>query len=132
MQSYACGTAATNALRYLLRRQTLSCQGMGLDPYGRTLATCHLPNGTDIEQWMVSRGYAIAYRHFSSDYIPEEDEAKAAHRGIWAGTFTEPYLWRKEHGSGGYIPHEHYSSGYVQHEYHSPGYVHMPYFHWGR
>jgi endonuclease YncB( thermonuclease family) len=132
VQTYACGTAATEALRDLLRGQTLSCTGTGLDHYGRTLAACRLPNGTDVGQWMVRNGYAIAYRHFSMDYAPDEDAAKAEHRGIWAGTFTEPSIWRKEHGSGGYILHEHYSSGYAPHEYHSPGYVHMPYFHGGR
>ena len=121
VQTYACGTAATNALRDLLRGQMLSCQGMGLDPYGRTLAACHLPNGTDIERWMVSRGYAIAYRHFSMDYAPDEDAAKAEHRGIWAGSFEEPWLWRRDHRATGYIGHEHHSSGYV----------HVPYFHWG-
>jgi endonuclease YncB( thermonuclease family) len=41
VQTYACGTAATEALRDLLRGQTLSCLGMGLDPYGRTLAACY-------------------------------------------------------------------------------------------
>ena len=27
----------------------------------------------------------------------DEDEAHAAHRGIWQGTFDEPYNWRRAH-----------------------------------
>jgi endonuclease YncB( thermonuclease family) len=84
----------------------ISCQGIGLDRYGRTLATCHLGDGTDIEQWMVRRGYAIAYRHFSNDYIDAEEAAKAERRGIWAGSFEEPWRWRREH------PHPYSGYGY--------------------
>jgi endonuclease YncB( thermonuclease family) len=49
-------------------------------------------------------------------------EAKAEHRGIWAGSFEEPSQWRRDHRVTGYIGHEHHSSGYV----------HVPYFYWGR
>jgi hypothetical protein len=32
---------------------------------------------------MVRRGLAWAFVKYSSDYVPEEAEARAAHRGIW-------------------------------------------------
>ncbi len=28
--------------------------------------------------------------------MPAEEQAKAAHKGLWAGTFEEPAQWRKE------------------------------------
>ena len=45
---------------------------------------------------MVKDGWAIAYRYFSEDYIPEEEIAKRSKKGIWQGTFIEPYVWRKK------------------------------------
>jgi endonuclease YncB( thermonuclease family) len=34
---------------------------------------------------------------FVKMYESEQDEAEAAKRGIWAGTFTPPWKWRQEH-----------------------------------
>lgn len=49
----------------------------------------------DLNAWMVAQGLAIAYRRYSTDYVPAEDQAKAAKRGIWAGAFTTPSDWRR-------------------------------------
>jgi hypothetical protein len=49
----------------------------------------------DLNGWMVSQGWALAYRHYSTDYVDEEDAAHAAHTGIWAGTFVPPWDWRQ-------------------------------------
>ena len=40
-------------------------------------------------------GVALAYRRYSKKYVPEEDEAKAAKRGLWAGEFVAPWDWRR-------------------------------------
>ncbi len=40
-------------------------------------------------------GLALAYRKYSKRYVPEEDEAKAAKRGLWAGEFAAPWDWRR-------------------------------------
>ncbi len=37
----------------------------------------------------------MAYRQYGTDYIAEEDKARAAKRGLWAGIFTPPWDWRK-------------------------------------
>jgi endonuclease YncB( thermonuclease family) len=44
---------------------------------------------------MVREGWAIAYRYYSKDYVNEEEIAKAKKKGIWQGSFVEPYIWRK-------------------------------------
>ena len=44
---------------------------------------------------MVKQGWAIAYRYYSEDYINEEYSAKKNNKGIWSGSFIEPYIWRK-------------------------------------
>ena len=44
---------------------------------------------------MVRNGYAIAYRRYSKDYVPDEDFAKEKKLGLWQGKFTRPEKWRK-------------------------------------
>ena len=44
---------------------------------------------------MVSQGWALAYRKYSTDYISQESSAKAARRGVWRGEFVEPSRWRR-------------------------------------
>jgi hypothetical protein len=44
----------------------------------------------------LHRDYAIAYRHYSNDYVSAEETAKAAKRGLWAGTFEMPSDYRHD------------------------------------
>ena len=37
----------------------------------------------------------LAYRKYSKRYVPEENNARAAKRGMWAGEFVAPWAWRK-------------------------------------
>ncbi len=48
-----------------------------------------------MHKWLVSNGWALAYRRYSMDYVEEEAAAKAAKQGLWAGEFLEPWLWRR-------------------------------------
>ena len=50
----------------------------------------------ELARLMVAEGYAWAYRHFSSDYIPEEDAARVAARGIWNGEAQAAWDFRAE------------------------------------
>jgi endonuclease YncB( thermonuclease family) len=45
---------------------------------------------------MVRQGWAVAYG-YASAYHSAQAEAKAAKRGIWAGSFTLPAEWRQQH-----------------------------------
>ena len=45
---------------------------------------------------MVKEGWAIAYRYYSKDYVKDEETARNLKKGIWQGTFIEPYSWRKK------------------------------------
>jgi len=45
---------------------------------------------------MVRAGFATAYRRYSNDYVDEENEARSARRGIWAGEFTNPESYRHD------------------------------------
>jgi endonuclease YncB( thermonuclease family) len=43
---------------------------------------------------LVSEGWALDYRKYSSDYLQAEADAKRAGAGIWRGEFTPPWEWR--------------------------------------
>ena len=44
---------------------------------------------------MVSQGFALAYRKYSTAYVGQERAAKAARRGLWRGEFVAPWDWRR-------------------------------------
>ena len=93
-KSYRCGQRASLALSDKIGRHTVSCEPRDIDRYRRVVAICRI-DATDLNAWIVSEGLAIAYRYFSRKYVPEEEQARKAKRGIWAGSFMEPYKWRK-------------------------------------
>ena len=48
-----------------------------------------------LNSWLVEKGYALAYRRYSTKYVQQEIEAKTKGRGIWIGEFTKPWRWRR-------------------------------------
>lgn len=38
----------------------------------------------------------MSCRAYGKEYVPIEGQAQSSHKGIWAGRFTEPALWRKQ------------------------------------
>jgi len=91
---WRCGIEATQALADKVGSDPLECSPKDRDRYGRTVAVCRL-NGEDLNAWMVSEGWAMAYRHYSLDYVAAEDAAREAKRGIWASEFLPPWEWRR-------------------------------------
>ena len=80
--TWACGTEATRELASMLAGAEVTCEPITRDRYGRTVARCLLGE-LDIEAEMVRRGLAWAFVKYSRDYVAQEAEARAAHRGIW-------------------------------------------------
>lgn len=95
-RDWPCGRQASAQLRSRVRGRDLKCQPRSLDKFGRTLATCALPDGTDLNAWMVQQGWAMT-SGFANVYGAQQDEAKSAKRGLWAGSFTPPREWRQQH-----------------------------------
>ena len=96
-EDWACGSAAADQLRKLVTGKDVMCSSMGTDQHGRTLGRC-MVGTTDINRTMVALGYAVAYRHYSSDYVSAEESAKAGRRGLWSGTFEMPSDYRHSGG----------------------------------
>ena len=59
------GARATEALRSLITGQRLTCEDMGPDRYGRTVARCTLPDGRDLACALVEMGAARDWPKYS-------------------------------------------------------------------
>jgi endonuclease YncB( thermonuclease family) len=92
---YRCGEASTDALRALIGSDLVRCEGDTFDCYKRLIATCY--SGTvNLNAEMVRKGWALAYRRYSEDYVSAEVKAQEAKRGLWAGEFEPPWEWRRK------------------------------------
>ncbi len=88
-QKWACGAAATQALRDVTAGREVVCRPRERDRYGRTVAVC-TAGGVDVAAAMVKGGHAVAYGAYQAD----EREARDARRGIWSSRFDRPADWR--------------------------------------
>ena len=57
------------------------------------VAVC-MVGSIDLGRWLVQEGHALAYRKYALDYVRDEEAAKAAKAGIWAGEFQDPSEFR--------------------------------------
>ena len=93
-EEWRCGLKSKIALENLISNQIVYCETINVDKYRRFIATCFV-NNQNINQHMVVKGWAIAYRYYSKKYVKDEEKAKKNMLGIWIGKFQEPYLFRK-------------------------------------
>jgi endonuclease YncB( thermonuclease family) len=92
---WRCGDDATAALEALVNGRALKCEARDVDRYGRTVATCTVA-GQDVGAAMVLQGWALDYERFSGGaYADEQLEAEQAQRGLWSGSFMQPWEWRR-------------------------------------
>lgn len=94
-RQWRCGDAAAAELRRLIGGGSITCTQRDVDDYGRRVARC-MKGNVDLAAAMARAGFAVAYRRYSNDYVDEENEARAARRGVWAGEFTPPDEWRRD------------------------------------
>jgi endonuclease YncB( thermonuclease family) len=87
-----CGEAARKMLADLVGRGEVTCQPVDLDRYSRVIATCE-HGGADLGEVMVVSGQAVS----AGRYGDAEYDARAAKRGLWAGSFEHPADWRRDH-----------------------------------
>ena len=91
---YRCGAKAANDLDSFIARRTVNCTSVAEDQYGRTVATCSV-GGADIGEWLVRNGLALDWPQYSKGkYASAQREADRSGRGMWAGSYVEPWLFR--------------------------------------
>ncbi len=93
-KDYSCGQVSKAKLKAKINGSKIKCIFTSKDRYKRYIATC-FKGETNLNQWMVRNGYAIAYRRYSKKYVPDEDFAKEKKLGLWQGKFINPEKWRK-------------------------------------
>ena len=96
---WRCGEQAARALDKKIAGRAVTCAERGRDKDGLILAVCSA-GGEDLNAWLVYAGWALAYRQISTDYVPEEQAARAARRGVWRGSILAPWDWRTRHKVG--------------------------------
>ena len=92
--AWPCGRMAADGLVAAIESQPVRCIGNKRDRYGRLLAVCHA-GPVDLNAAMVRAGWALAYRRYAKDYVPQEIEARAESLGLWRGSFDAPWDWRQ-------------------------------------
>ena len=100
-QDWRCGHAATETLSFLLIGAPIRCTWTERDQYDRVLATCYRKD-MNINAMMVGVGMALAYRQYSTIYVPQEESARSANRGLWEAEFIPPWRWRRGVRLAGY------------------------------
>jgi endonuclease YncB( thermonuclease family) len=94
-REYRCGEMATFALAEIIEKHWITCKGETTDRYKRRISVCYA-GPYDINAEMVRRGWALAYRRYSKDYVDEEVVARTRRAGMWQGSFVEPWEWRRK------------------------------------
>ena len=89
-KKWACGRAATSALRRLIGGQNVACTGSEFDKHDRLLGVCTVGD-VEINRFMVREGWAVS---FGGGYKSIERDARSAKKGLWQGTFEMPGDWR--------------------------------------
>ncbi len=93
-KDYSCGRVSKEKLITKIDTTEIKCISSSKDRYKRYIATCY-KGKTNLNQWMVRNGFAIAYRRYSKIYVSDEEFAKENKLGLWKGKFMEPEKWRK-------------------------------------
>jgi endonuclease YncB( thermonuclease family) len=91
---YRRGAKAANDLDALIAKRPVNCIPISRDQYGRTVATCSV-DGVDLGEWLVRSGLALDWPQYSKGkYAAAQRDAEHAGRGVWAGSYVEPWLYR--------------------------------------
>ncbi|WP_369939894.1 thermonuclease family protein [Xanthomonas medicagonis] len=93
-RSWPCGRRSAAALDGYVLDKTVRCQPKDTDRYGRVVAECFV-QGQSVNRWMVSSGWAVAYRQYATAFIADEVGARQQRRNLWQGTFQLPADYRR-------------------------------------
>jgi endonuclease YncB( thermonuclease family) len=92
---WQCGQRASVALADRVGGQTVTCEAMERDRYGRWLAHC-AAGGEDVARWLAGNGWAVPYRDcFCIVVRAVSAYAWVRNIGIWSGSFQMPWEWRR-------------------------------------
>lgn len=108
-KSQAYGQRAKQFTSSLCFGKEVSIVEKNKDRYGRTIAIVYLNDTTVLNREIVKAGMGWRYVQYSDDpvYGELEDEARAAHRGLWADENPEaPWDFRKQRRAPSHPSHQ--------------------------
>ena len=94
-KDYPCGKISTQKLQKKINNKVITCKILDVDKYKRLIGECYKRN-LNLNSWLVSNGYAVAYRKYSKKYISNEINAKNEKKGLWQGKFEMPWDFRRK------------------------------------
>jgi endonuclease YncB( thermonuclease family) len=94
-KDYPCGKISTQKLRKKINNKVITCKILDVDRYNRFIGECYKRN-LNLNSWLVSNGYAVAYRKYSKKYVSNEINAKNEKKGLWQGKFEMPWDFRRK------------------------------------
>ena len=94
-KDYPCGKISTQKLQNKINNKVVTCKILDIDRYKRLIGECYKRN-LNLNSWLVSNGYAVAYRKYSKKYISNEINAKNEKKGLWQGKFEMPWEFRRK------------------------------------
>ena len=86
-----CGVMATAWMISAISTPQIRCDWTEKDRYKRLLGRCFV-GAFNLNAGSVNAGWSVAYRKFSMEYVYQEDAARVAKRGLWAGSFKMPWV----------------------------------------
>lgn len=79
----------------MIDQQTVDCEPVNTDRYGRTVARCRVANDLDLAGLMVELGMAFDWPKYSEGrYAGHQALAKESRLGLWEGSFELPWDFR--------------------------------------
>ena len=94
-KDYPCGKISTQKLKKKINNKVITCKILDIDRYKRLIGECYIKN-LNLNSWLVSNGYAVAYKKYSKKYVSDEINAKKNKLGIWQGKFEMPWDFRRK------------------------------------
>ena len=88
-----CGVYVADALADRIRAGVVTCKVESIDEYDRRIARCE-HNGTDLSEWLIKQGLAMAYLTFSSRFADQEEQLRSERIGLWQTNFQPPWEYR--------------------------------------
>jgi endonuclease YncB( thermonuclease family) len=102
-EPYRCGQKAADDIGAFIASGPVDCVEAARDQHKQRMAVCKVA-GTDIAEWLVQNGLAMdGSGDGNSAYAAAQSDARHAQRGIWSGSFVEPWRYRRCRRSGGSI-----------------------------
>ena len=89
-----CGELSKQKLIEKIGNKKVNCKKVAIDRYKRVVAECFV-NNDSLSKYLVTNGYAFAYRRYSKKFVEDENFAKKNKLGLWSMDFQYPWDYRR-------------------------------------